>query len=389
MITAALVPAAGRGRRFGSAENKIWAQIGGRPILRWSVSALNDHEAIDSVIVIAESAEVERARETLDGLSKVKKIVVGGDTRAESVLNGLRTCADSEYVIVHDAARPLVSHEVISRVIEETHRAGAAVPGIPVGDTLKRADSDRRITETVSRAGLWSAQTPQGASRGLLLSAYEKLGTAAYELTDEAGILEAAGIEVRLVPGDPDNIKITMPDDLRRAEALLAGRNKAGSRETRTGFGYDVHAFAENRELWLGGVRIPYPMGLAGHSDADVVLHAVCDALLGAAGMGDIGRLFPDTNSAHKDRPSIEFLREVGERIRGAGWRIANVDVTLLAEEPRVSPYRDRMSAVIAPGLQTAPKQINIKATTSEGLGFVGRREGMACWAVATLLSTI
>ncbi len=384
--TAALVPAAGQGRRFGSAENKIWAEIAGRPTVWWSVSALNDHDEVDSVYVIAAPQERDRMAEALAGFSKVAGISEGGATRAESVHNGLRAAESAEYVLVHDAARPAVSADLITRVLAETKLGGTAIPGTPVGDSLKRADSESRITETVPRDDLFAVQTPQGARRQLLLSAYQRLGDAALRMTDEAEVLEAAGYPVKIVAGDPDNLKVTRSEDIRALERVLRARNPS-SAAIRTGFGYDVHAFIEGRELWLGGVQIPHSRGLAGHSDADVLLHAVCDALLGAAGMGDVGQLFPDTDSVHKNRRSIEFLTEVADRIDSAGWRVLNVDVTLLAEEPRIGPYRDQIIAVIADGLRTAPTQINIKATTSEGLGFAGRKEGIACWAVATLTS--
>lgn len=388
--TAALVPAAGRGQRFGSSNNKIWAQLAGHPLLWWSVAALDCHDEIDSVVVIATSDDVGRVQQTLSHFGKLQSVVVGGRSRAESVLNGLHAAVGFEHVLIHDAARPLLSPEVISRVLAETERTGAAVPGIPVADSLKQADSGRRIEKSVSRDDLWAVQTPQGARREILAAAYVRLGDSALAMTDEAGILQSAGHSVAIVEGDPENVKITRPEDLQTAERILKSRYPTPETRgpaVRTGFGYDVHAFAEGRELWLGGVRIPHPRGLAGHSDADVMLHAVCDALLGAAGMGDIGQLFPDTDSAHKNRPSSEFLREVADRIDSAGWRVTNVDVTLLAEEPRIGPYRDQIIAVIADGLRTAPTQINIKATTSEGLGFAGRREGIACWAVATLIS--
>jgi len=208
------------------------------------------------------------------------------------------------------------------------------------------------------------------------------LGPRVQEMTDEAGILEAAGFSVTVIPGLESNIKITSPEDLTRASAILGSEDERAT--PRTGFGYDVHSFAEGRPLWLGGIQIPHTRGLAGHSDADVLLHAVCDALLGAAGMGDIGVLFPDSDIAHKDRPSIEFLHEIRSRL--GAYRVVNVDISLLAEEPRLGPYRSQMVEAISSALGIPGGCVNIKATTSEGLGFVGRREGIACWAVATIV---
>jgi len=392
----AVVPAAGHGTRFGSAENKIWAAIAGRTVLDWTLTALHAHPRIEGIVLVGAAEELGRLRQATEGLEKVFAIVAGGATRQDSVGRGLAALpSECEIVLVHDAARPVVSQALISRVIEETERAGAAVPALPISDTVKRATDAGIVLETVPRSGLWTAQTPQGARLADLRAAYEKLGPHVAEATDEAGVLEAAGFPVRLVAGEESNLKVTRPGDLERAAlALQASGVQVSGRSgvrghpehlTRTGFGYDVHAFAEGRPLWLGGVRIPYARGLAGHSDADVLLHAVCDALLGAAAMGDIGVLFPDTDAAHKDRPSIEFVQEVRRRLETAGWQVVNVDVSLLAEEPRVGPYRAQMTVALANSLQIAPTQINIKATTAEKMGFVGRREGIACWAVATI----
>jgi len=383
-----VVTAAGRGRRFGSCENKIWASIGGRSLLDWTLSAFQSHPDVEEMVVVGASEELARVRAATAPYGKVRQVVTGGDTRQDSVGKGLRALpTDCQIVLVHDAVRPAVSAELISRVVEATLRWGAAVPGLPVRDTLKRVDEAGKVLQTVPRNELWLVQTPQGARLADLLLAYEKLGECVHTMTDEASVLEAAGFSVHVVEGDPKNVKVTVPSDLECAAQALAlpGTGITCQGTIRTGFGYDVHAFAEGRELWLGGVRIPHARGLAGHSDADVVLHAVCDALLGAAGMGDIGLLFPDTDDCHRNRPSIEFVREVRTRLREAGWQIVNIDTTLLAEEPRISSYRERMAAILAEELGIAPKQVNIKATTSEQLGFVGRGEGIACWAVATI----
>jgi 2-C-methyl-D-erythritol 4-phosphate cytidylyltransferase/2-C-methyl-D-erythritol 2,4-cyclodiphosphate synthase len=397
-----VVPAAGRGSRFGSPENKVWSSVAGRTVLEWTLSTFQAHPEVDVIVVVGAAEEVERLQEATSSFGKVTAVVAGGASRQESVGNGLVALpAGCDVVLVHDAARPAVSRELISRVIEGAVENGAAVPGLRISDTVKRVSGEGLIAETVPREELRTVQTPQGARLADLRAAYEKLGPAVAQATDEAGVLEAAGFTVRMVEGDPANLKVTHPGDLERVAASLQRSNgvmEYGSTgetayhshtptlpHSRTGFGYDVHAFAEGRPLWLGGVHIPHARGLAGHSDADVLLHAVCDALLGAAAMGDIGVLFPDTDAAHKDRPSIEFLQEVTRRLAAAGWQIVNVDVALLAEEPRIGPYRPQMTAVIADGLHIAPTHVNIKATTSEGLGFVGRREGIACWAVATL----
>lgn len=380
--------AAGRGSRFadgGSAENKVWAIIGGRPLLEWTLAAFQSHDEIETIVLVGAPAEIMRLRATAEAFPKVSAVVPGGDTRAESVGNGLRALPRScEIVLVHDAARPAVSAELISRVVAGVQAHGAAVPGLVVSDTVKRVESNGRVRETVKRDTLRTVQTPQGARLADLLSAYEKLGSRVAQLTDEAAVLEAVGYPVHVVEGEESNLKVTRPDDLEKAAAAM-GLASGGEPDIRTGLGYDVHSFEEGRELWLGGVHIPHAAGLKGHSDADVMLHAVCDALLGAAGMGDIGILFPDTDAGHKNRPSIEFVEVVRQRLSAAGWRIVNLDVTLLAETPRIGPFRADMIAAMAAGLQLAPDRINLKATTAEKMGFVGRGEGIACWAIATI----
>lgn len=392
MKVGVVVPAAGRGTRFGNAENKIWAKIGDRAILEWTLAAFQEHPQVAAIALAGAPDDLPRLRETASRFQKVCAVVEGGATRQESVGNGIRSLPeDCDIVLVHDAARPAVSQTLISRVIEETARFGSAIPGYPISDTIKRVDPQRWIVENVPREGLWAVQTPQGARTADLLLAYERLGSRVAQATDEAGVLQAAGFPVRMVEGEERNIKVTLPGDLQRAARILEGEMRdpsAAPAETRTGLGYDVHPFQEGRALWLGGVQIPHARGLAGHSDADALLHAVCDALLGAAGMGDIGVLFPDTDARHKDRPSIEFLHEVRRRMAEAGWRVVHLDVSLLAEEPRIGPYRDRMREAISRALEISPERVNLKATTSEKMGFVGRREGIACWAVATITNT-
>ncbi len=357
-------------------------------MLEWTLSAFQSHPSIDCIVIAGAPEELDRLRAASAPFQKVSAVVAGGDSRQDSVGSGLRALpSDCELLLVHDAARPVISHDLISRVLDETRRSGAAIPGLPLSDTIKRVDTSDRVQETVDRTGLWAVQTPQGAHVNLLRQAYKTLGSRVSQMTDEAGVLEAAGIPVQIVMGEETNIKITHPGDIERVTAAMNTQLLTLNSQlaVRTGFGYDVHAFADGRPLWLGGVEIPHDRGLAGHSDADVLLHAACDALLGAAGMGDIGVLFPDTDKTHKDRQSIEFVREVGLRLRDAGWAINNIDVTLLAEAPRIGPHRHSMTIAISEGLEIDPGRVNIKATTSEGLGFVGRGEGIACWAVATL----
>lgn len=376
-----VVPAAGRGARFGSGENKIWALVGGRPIIAHTLAALSVTDDVGPIVVVASAGEVERVADLAGQFGKVVCVVPGGATRSESVLEGLQALpGEVQTVLVHDAARPFVSADLVRRVVDGVVAYGACVPALPITDTVKSVSPVGGITGTLDRSQLRTVQTPQGARLSMLMGAYGHLGERAALATDEAGLLEMAGHSVHTVEGDRDNLKVTEPGDLARARARYSA-----TRERRTGFGYDVHTLVENRDLWLGGVLVPHSRGLLGHSDADVLIHAVCDAILGAACLGDIGRLFPDTDPAHQDRPSLEFLREVRDRIALDGWRVVHVDVALAAEAPKVSPHRAAMAGAMATALDTTPGIINIKATTNEGMGFVGRAEGIACWAVATI----
>jgi 2-C-methyl-D-erythritol 4-phosphate cytidylyltransferase/2-C-methyl-D-erythritol 2,4-cyclodiphosphate synthase len=379
MRVCAVVPAAGRGSRFGGSENKIWLPIAGRTVLERALASLEAHPRIEEIVVAGAEFELERLKKTAQNFPKVSAVCTGGDTRAASVRNGMAALPEwCTVVLVHDAARPNPDIPLIDRVLHGVETVGAAVPGLPVADTLKRVDSDEIVLHTVDREPLRAVQTPQGARRDWLADAYNRAGDQAP--TDEAGLLEAAGYPVAVVPGAETNLKITRPGDAAVMESWMG----TGSR-IRTGMGYDVHPFEEGRPLWLGGVQIEHTRGLKGHSDADALVHAVCDALLGAAGLGDIGILFPDTDVRHKDRSSLEFLQEVARLLEASGWSVENIDVALLAEEPRIKPHRAAMSAAMAEALHIPSTRINIKATTCEGMGFVGRREGIACWAVATL----
>ena len=391
MRAGAVIPAAGRARRFGSGENKIWALLAGRSVLEWTLEAFDSHPQIEGIVLAAGAEELERVRSIASAFPKVLAVVEGGETRSESVLQGLKALPeDYDRVLVHDAARPMLSAGLISRVLAAVEEYGAAVPGLPLSDTVKRTHPSGSVRETIPRnmvlngetlAGLTAVQTPQGARTALLKEAYAAFDFARAEPTDEASLLEAFGATVVVVPGDPLNIKITRAEDIVLAERFQPV-------EIRTGFGYDVHAFADpeaGRKLFLGGVEIPHEQGLEGHSDADVLLHAVCDALLGAASLGDIGILFPNTDPAYKDISSLKLLSVVGQRLIEAGWVTVNLDATLAAEAPKLMPHRETIQQAIAACLGLDAGRISVKATTSEKLGFVGRREGIACWAVATI----
>jgi len=385
--TCALIPAAGKGERFGSASGKLWARVGGEPVICWTLRAFQSHPQVDHVVLVGQQNDLTRLQALRCDFPKIVAVVQGGRERWESVRLGLEAVPDGdEWVLVHDAARAAVSAELISRVLEATRKTGAAIPALRVADTVKWVGAGDVVRDTLPREQLrggerWrlvAVQTPQGFAKQLLLHAFERYDFGKGFPTDDASIVEELH-PVTVVPGDPQNIKLTYPEDLAQLEAILVGG------DWRTGFGYDVHPFAEGRRLMLGGIEIPAPRGLAGHSDADVVLHAITDALLGAAGLDDIGTLFPNTDPVYRDADSADLLGRAWAFVRERGWVVANVDVTVLAETPRLRPYVPAMRERIAVILQTDPERVNIKATTNERLGFIGREEGIACYAVATL----
>ena len=374
MSTAAvIVPAAGRGTRMGEGVAKQYRLLGTRPVLWHTLERLQASTRIDRMIVAIHAEDGERFREVAEDplFSKLQEPVPGGSTRSNSVRAGLRALPDGELVLVHDAVRPWVSTELIERVVEAAAEHGAAVPALPVTETIKVVEGDR-VIESPDRTRLYRAQTPQGFRRVLLEAAFRSSGTGPPS-TDEASMLERAGIPVRMVPGEQENVKITHPDDLRTAG------------EVRAGLGCDVHAFAAGRPLILGGVPIPADQGLAGHSDADVLTHAVIDALLGAAGLGDIGRLFPDDDPGYEGISSLVLLARVGDRLRAAGAEVINVDAVVMAEAPKVAPHAGAMIEALSGALRIAPGRISVKATTTERLGFIGRQEGIAAQAVASV----
>jgi len=378
--TLALVVAAGTGERFGGGLPKQYRNLAGRPVLRHAVERLAGHPSIDAVCVVRRPEHLEAYRAALAGLELLAP-VEGGATRQESVLRGLEALAPraAERVLIHDAARPLIDAGTIARVIAALDATDGAIAAVPVTDTLKRAGAEGRIAATVERAGLWRAQTPQGFRFGPILAAHR--AAAGQALTDDAAVAEAAGLAVALVPGSEDNLKITTDDDLRRAEKLLSG----GAVEWRTGSGYDVHRFGPGDAVMLCGVRVPHTHGLEGHSDADVGLHALTDAILGAIGAGDIGQHFPPGDPRWRGADSARFLAHAAGLVAACGGRIAHVDVTLICERPKIGPHREAMISRISEILALESTRVSIKATTTEGLGFTGRGEGIAAQAVATI----
>jgi len=383
--TVALVVAAGRGRRFGGPLPKLYAELAGRPVLAHTLARLTAHPRIDRVAAVIhpdDRALYDRAAAGLE----LPEPAAGGPSRQDSVRLGLESLAarPPAAVLIHDGARPFVGAAVIDRVLdalgESPGGATGAIAALPVTDTLKRG-ADGRIAGTLERVGLWRAQTPQGFRFAGILAAHR--AASGQELTDDAAVAERAGLPVALVEGAPENVKITTQDDLARAERWLAG-GLAGD-ETRVGQGFDVHRFGPGDQVVLCGIAVPHEAGLIGHSDADVGLHALTDAILGALGGGDIGQHFPPSDTRWKDAESGIFLRHAGGLVAAAGGCIRHLDVTLICERPKIGPYRTAMVARIAELLGIDAGRVNIKATTTEGLGFTGRGEGIAAQAVATL----
>ena len=374
MTTTALIVAAGKGERLGGGIPKQFLSIGGKPVLRWAVEALIRHPAVQFVRVVIGGGQEDAAASALAGLD-VGALITGGAERADPVRAGLAAIA-SDAVLVHDAARPFCPAGVVDRLLVPLEFYEGAAPVLPVGDTLARIGED--LGEPVDRTGLVRVQTPQAFRVDALRSAYDRW--TGDSPTDETTVARAAGMRVAMVEGDPVLEKITTPSDFARAEQWLAGRLTP-----RTGMGFDVHALAGNGPVMLGGVAVPHSRGLAGHSDADVVLHAITDALLGAGGLGDIGEHFPPSDPQWKGASSDRFLAHAVDLLRAQGAILDHVDCTIIAEEPKVGPYRAAMRARIAEIAGLGLDQVSIKATTTEGLGFTGRREGIAAQAVASI----
>jgi 2-C-methyl-D-erythritol 4-phosphate cytidylyltransferase/2-C-methyl-D-erythritol 2,4-cyclodiphosphate synthase len=376
----ALVVGAGQGVRFGGGTPKQYLALAGEPVMRRALRAFLDHPRVGQVRPVIHPDHRDLFMAASAGLACLP-FVAGGATRQESVRRGLESLVEMKpkTVLIHDAARPLPDSALIARVLDALTAAPAAIPALPVADTLKRADEARRVVATVPRQGLWRAQTPQGFRFDAILEAHRRLADRA--ATDDAQIAEMAGLAVAVVEGSEDNAKLTTPQDWARAERLLGA-----AFEPRTGSGFDVHRFAPGDHVMLCGIKVPHDAGLEGHSDADVGLHALTDALLGALGEGDIGQHFPPTDAKWRGASSDVFLKHAADLVAGRGGRIAHVDVTVICERPKVGPHRRAMVERIAAILGLAASRVSVKATTTERLGFTGRGEGIAAQAVATVL---
>lgn len=383
MRIALIIPAAGIGKRFSNDGNipKQYVHLLGQPVIYHAVKAFLPH--VDYIQPVGDFETLTSILSPLNS-DKILSPILGGKERQDSVRAGLEALSalpkdqQPDIVLVHDAARPNISAEIIHRVIDALKEYPAAIPAIPVAETLKR-NKNNVIDETVCREGLFRAQTPQGFQFKPFLDIHRD--AAGSSATDDAALLENVGLEVALVQGDENNIKLTYPEDLKRLECLMSNMMLP-----RIGAGFDVHAFEKGRPLFLCGIEVPHELGLAGHSDADVALHALCDAIYGALAEGDIGAHFPPSDNQWKNADSKRFLIHAGERVRQRGGKIINIDLTLICERPKMRPHIEKMREKIAELLQIDFSRVSVKATTTEKLGFTGREEGIACQAMVSVL---
>ncbi len=373
-----IVVAAGRGHRFGADVPKQYCPLGGKTVLRRTLEAFTCHPKIAGVRVLIHPDDQTLYNEATQGVPLLPA-VFGGATRQESVCNGLDSLVEfsPDIVLIHDAARPFVSAQLIDRVVDQVIEGTGVIPALAVSDTLKR-EQEGLCVGTVDRTGLWRAQTPQGFVFKEIHQAHQN--QRGQELTDDAAVMEAVGKQTVFVVGDEDNFKITTQDDLKKARRMLGM-----DIEFRTGNGFDVHRFCEGNHVTLCGIDVPHHQGLAGHSDADVALHALTDAVLGAIGAGDIGSHFPPSDAQWKGVSSDRFLKKACDLVTQKGGKITNLDVTIICERPKVGPYREMMRGKIAEIADLAMERVSVKGTTTEKLGFAGRGEGIAAQAVATV----
>ncbi len=380
-----ILVAAGEGRRFGAAGNKLLAEVGGRPLIEMTLHHVMQSSFLDEVILVTTPEERDIFSDIVHRVAGGIPVhfADGGRTRMESVAKGLGAVSEkAEIVLVHDGARPGVTGADFDRLISVISKeTPAALFALDCVDTIKETDETGRVTRTPCRERLKRAQTPQGARANIFRDCMARALSEHWDVTDDASLLEKCGVPVLCLPGREEFFKVTFPEDAKRIEKTEAG----SSPPFRVGQGYDIHRFAADRPLVLGGVKIRETDGLLGHSDADVLIHAVMDALLGAAGLPDIGHWFPDTDARFAGVSSLALLERVRETIEKAGHSVGNLDVTVLAEAPKLAPHKEKMKENLANALQISPRQISVKATTNETLGAIGRREGIAAMAVALL----
>lgn len=392
-----ILAAAGQGKRLGQGINKAFVKINGVPLLVWNLRQLAGMEFISKVIIVVGSAEVSFAKTLISAYQKEfcenlqLEFAVGGKERQDSVCNALRNITEDDgFVAVHDGARPFADRDVFIRTLKAAQVTGAAVAGVLAKDTIKFVDKQNEVLSTPDRSRLRIIQTPQIFRTQLLKLAYAKIQKEHLTVTDDASAVESLGVKVIVAEGSYENNKITTPEDLFWARIKLETKTGGDLMEKnicpfRVGTGFDVHQLIVGRKLILCGVEIPYEKGLLGHSDADVALHVLMDAMLGAVGLGDIGKHFPDTSEEYKDADSMVLLRKVRTLLLEKGWRVGNLDLTIIAEKPKLLPYREAMEQNLMRELELASDAVNVKATTTERLGFTGRGEGIAAQAAVTV----
>lgn len=386
-----IIPAAGIGKRLGLGKNKAFAIVGGLPLLVQCVRAVAAVGPVKQVVAAVGAAEVEATETLLRRYSEyypnlAVRVVAGGPERADSVFNALQTLPDDGYVAVHDGARPFVTPAVFDDTYRLAQACGAAIAAVPVKNTIKVADAEGYVQATPHRGSLFAVQTPQIFATALLKKAYAQAsGRAA--ATDDASLVEQLGVKVAFAKGSYENIKITTPEDLLLAEKICDSKEMRvpNMRQFRVGSGYDVHKLVLGRRLILCGIEVPYELGLLGHSDADVAAHALMDALLGAAALGDIGKHFPDTDSQYAGADSMVLLATVADKLKRAGWQLNNADITIIAQKPKLAAYIPAMRTRLCEVLAVSESCLNVKATTTEQLGFTGRGEGIAAEACVSL----
>ncbi len=385
IINSAVIAAGGSGTRMGGDIPKQFVQIGGIPIIVRTLLKFETCPDIDEIIIVARDSDIETVKRISAEykITKLTHIVKGGATRQASVLNGINA-ALGKFVFIHDAARPFVTTEQISEVVNETHRFGAAALGVPVMDTLKTVKNDGMILETVDRENKYYIQTPQGFEIEMIRNAHRDAEKNGVSVTDDCALAELFGASVKVVKGSPLNIKLTTPEDMVLAEGIL-NSEKGETKQMRVGLGYDVHRLVKGRELILGGVKIPYELGLLGHSDADVLLHAIMDAMLGAAALGDIGTHFPDTDEKWRGADSCMLLAVVRNTLKENGFSVVNIDATIIAQKPKLADFIPHMREKISEVLEISAACVSVKATTTEKLGFCGRGEGIAAEAICMI----
>ncbi|MBD9009373.1 MAG: 2-C-methyl-D-erythritol 2,4-cyclodiphosphate synthase [Clostridiales bacterium] len=385
IINSAVIAAGGSGTRMGGNVPKQFVRIGGIPIIVRTLLKFETCSDIDEIIVVVRDCDIETVKILLNEykITKLTRIVKGGATRQASVLNGINA-ASGRFVFIHDAARPFVTPEQISEVVNETHRFGAAALGVPIKDTLKTVKKDGMISETVDRENKYSIQTPQGFEIEMIRAAHREAERKGVSVTDDCALAELSGASVKVVEGSSLNIKLTTPEDIILAEGILNSK-KGETEQVRVGLGYDVHRLVKERELILGGIKIPYELGLLGHSDADVLLHSIMDAMLGAAALGDIGTHFPDTDEKWRGADSCMLLAAVRNILKENGFSVVNIDATIIAQKPKLADFIPHMREKISEVLEISAACVSVKATTTEKLGFCGRGEGIAAEAICMI----